>query len=282
MFKAKFPKGKLVVIKGMNRLKTPPERRAETQALIKRELDRLHAGYNPIHGLDKEPSNVIREINPFTPFIQALQEVRERVKGSPSTHRDLRSIMRFVTDAASPLQYTNLPVKDIKRKHVKTILQQIEVHKGESPHRYNKVRAYLMILFNELVELEAVEANPVKDVAKQKLCHKLRRLLSREQRREVNNFLKQNHYRFWLFLNIFSHSGARLTEVVGLQRKNINIEQQFFIVTARKGRIAKEVVKPIKDVALSFWKEVVHGATDDDFTFQIGSAQALILLRAIK
>jgi integrase len=124
-----------------------------------------------------------------------------------------------------------------------------------------------MILFNELVELEAIDANPVKDVAKQKHCHKLRRVLSREEREQVNTYLKQHHYRFWLFLHIFFHSGARLTEIIELQRKNINLEQQYFIVTLRKGRQAKEVVKPIKNVALPFWREAVHGSIDEDFIF---------------
>ena len=57
-----------------------------------------------------------------------------------------------------------------------------------------------MILYKELIELEAVEVNPVRDIAKKKTIQRLRKLPTHESRRLISEHLKEHHYRFWLFM----------------------------------------------------------------------------------
>ena len=124
-----------------------------------------------------------------------------------------------------------------------------------------------MIIYNELIELEVIEANPLKDLSKKKSIQKIRKLPTNEDRVIINDYLYKHHYRFWLFMQIFFHSGARLTELMKVKRSDINLREQFFIITIKKGRIAKEVIRPIKNIALPFWEEAIESASNDDYIF---------------
>ena len=115
-----------------------------------------------------------------------------------------------------------------------------------------------MMLFKELIELEVVEVNPIRDLSKKKSVQRLRKLSSMENRKLINDYLQHHQYRFWLFMQIFFHSGARLTEMMKVRRQDVNLHEQHFMVTIKKGNAYKEVLRPIKNIALPFWEMVVE------------------------
>lgn len=263
-----YKKGKLVVIKGMNQFKTIVERQKETQRIIEKELEKLkNGGFNPISNKYNERTTSQSILEPSTSFISAITLAEKRISVAPSTKRDLKSALKYVTIAAKQLGYDQLSLSSISRKHIKQLLMHIDIICGESSHRYNKIRSYLMIIYKELIELEAVEVNPLRDLAKKKSIQRLRKLPSIENRIIINDYLQKHQYRFWLFMQIFFHSGARLTEMMKVRRSDVNLEDQFFIITIRKGNISKETLRPIKNIALEYWKQAVLGAKNNDFIF---------------
>lgn len=264
----RYKKGKLVVIKGMNLLKTLPERQKETKVLIEQEINKLRdRTYNPITNKSTEQILPQLDIEPSTGFNQALTMAEKRISAADSTKRDLKSVLKFVTNASIQLGYSGLAISTISRKHLKQLLSHIDASNGESAHRYNKIRSYLMILFKELIELEAIEVNPLRDLAKRKTIQRFRKLPSIENRKKINEYLKNHEYRFWLFMQIFFHSGARLTEMMMLRMQDINLTNQSFLITIKKGNAFKEVLRPIKNIALPYWIEAIKGADSDDYIF---------------
>lgn len=222
--------GKLIVIKGMNNIHIWEQRIAETKRILENECKKLDQKDSL---LNKEVLSLdalnIYEIPPTTTFIVALRLAEKRITGAPSTKRDLRCTLNFIAIAAEKLNYTNLKLCEISRRHIKNLLFYIDTTNGESIHRYNKIRSYLMMIYKELVELEGADYNPLKDISKKKGVQKLRKVLSLENRQKINEYLQIHHYRFWLFTNIFFHSGARLTEMMKLKRKYIDLEKQTFL-----------------------------------------------------
>jgi integrase len=263
--------GKLIILKGMNHLKIWEDRISETVKIMALEKDKLEQRKN-IYIKEEIISNTLNlyEIPPTTNFIQALELAEKRINAAPSTKRDLKSTIKYISNAAESLNYKDLPINLISRKHFKHLLFYIDSTKGESIHRYNKIRSYLMMIYKELVELETVDYNPLKDISKKKGVQRLKRLPSLENRQSINAYLKLHHYRFWLFTNIFFHSGARLTELMNLKKKDVDLKNQAFIVTIKKGNIYKEVLKPIKNIALEFWKESIATAEEEDYIFSKG------------
>jgi site-specific recombinase XerC len=267
----KYKEGKLVIFKGFNHIKDLAARQNEVRIRIDKEISKLkETAYNPILGREIGINHQIYDIEPTTPFIEALTLVEKRIKASPSTKRDLKSTLRFVTKAAIHLRYNEITIKTISRKHIKQVLSQIDLYYGESSHRYNKIRSYLMMMYKELIELETVEVNPMRDISKKKGVEKLRILPSVETRQLIDGYLKEHQYRLWLFMHIFFHSGARLTEMMQIQRKHVNLDKQSLIVTIKKGTMYKQVEKPIKNNALPFWIEAIENASIDDYIFSKG------------
>ena len=263
----KFKEVRLIVLKGMNHFKEWQERVSKTKRIIANEcfrLDHLETKNKKLETLD---ALNIYEIPPTTTFIVALRLAEKRIIAAPSTKRDLRSTLNFIAISAEKLNYTNLHISEVSRKHIKNLLFYIDTINGESTHRYNKLRSYLMMIYKELVELEAVDYNPLKDISKKKGIQKLRKVLSPDSRKKIDEYLEIHHYRFWLFTNIFFHSGARLTEMMKLKRKDIDLEKQTFIITIKKGNVYKEVLRPIKTIALIFWRKSIATAGEEDYIF---------------
>jgi hypothetical protein len=272
-----YPKGKLVILKGMNHFKDIEERRHQTLEIIKTELGKLKNGFNPINSVTSNSLERLDQISPITPFIIALEKTEKRIFGSDTTKRDLRSVLKMINEAAVVLRYHDLPISSVSRKHLKELLLYIETKLGTSAHRYNKIRSYLMILYKELVEMEVVAFNPVKDISKRKVTLKIRKLPEEGDRKLIDAFLKNNYYSFWLFTHIFFHSGARLTELIMVKKEDVNLTRQVFKVLIKKGKVYKEVEKTIKDIAIPYWEEVMSKASNGDFLFSKGLLPAQYL-----
>jgi integrase len=265
-----FTKGKLVKMQGMNHFKTVGDRQKTTLQLLNDEVKKLQEGYNPILG-DVEATVNSSIVDSHTPFIQALEMVEAGFSAAASTKSDLQMIIRFVKLAAEQMKIDSIPISNVTRKHIKLILAQVEKSRGkESIHRYNKTRSYLMILFKELVELEAVDNNPVREVSRKPKVQRLRTVLTLEERKKVNEYLQEHDRAFWIFTHIFFHSGARLTELMQVRLEDVSMVNQTFKITVIKGRSRKEVLKPIKHVALPYWEEAMTNAREGQYIFSEG------------
>jgi integrase len=250
----------------INQFQSHPSRKAATETAISDELDRLLSGYNPVTTATIAPPQEHFEIHPQTPLVQALKEVKLKV--APRTLGEIRKNLVYIEKAARILKMATLPIADVRKKHMKRILEIAT--DGRSASTYNHYRAYLSMLFKELVELEAIEQNPVTDISKRKEVKNIRETLTEKQRQEVDTHLREHHYTFWRFVHIFFHSGARESELMRLRGRDVNLDDQTFKVTVLKGKKPGEVRKVIKDVALGLWEEAVAGCDGNDYVFSKG------------
>lgn len=235
--------------------------------LLNNEMDLLLTrGYNPITNSFSVPDNA--EVNPRTPFIEALWLVYKKVKAVKGTLVDIKCVIRGTEKAATALNYNNLPICDVSRKHIKLILEQcLKTNPRFSADRYNKYRYYLVRLFKELIELEAATYNVPRDISKMKVTQKIRQTLSDDERKIVNEHLFRYNRPFWKFMQIFFHSGGRETELMLLQGKDVNLKMQKYKSTVKKGTHYREVYRTIKDIALLFWSEQMETCGDEDYVF---------------
>ncbi len=278
----KYPKGSLRIIKGMNSFRTLAERREAVKVLLEELMEALQLeGYNPITKKKVEPIVTDYEIDPSTKFIEALNQVLPKLDVVESTRSNLKGVIKDVKSAAENMRLDRLPISEIRRKHIKSILEHISKTKKDfSAHRFNKHRSYLMMLFKELEELEATDIDPVSKISKKKTETRLRELLTDKERLLIDKHLKKKTYTFWRFLQIFFHSGARETELLRLQAKDINLEKQRFKILIKKGKNNKWTERTIKDVALPLWEELLQGANPEDYIFSAGLKPGVNSIRA--
>lgn len=260
-------KPKQVIMKGMNCYKTLAERRAYTDIILKELETALKDGYNPFtKTIVYEQEN--QEINRNTPLFEALKFARGKLKYVHFVLTDIKNIIKRLETAGADIRLSNLPIGETSRKHIAMLLDEVAKSNPRfSAHRHNTYRTYLMALFKVLIKYEALDTNPMHDIEKQRVVIKIRKTLTRKQRITIDEYLQRRCRRFWLFVNIFFHSGGRETELVRLKGKDVDLNAQKYTCLIKKGRQQREVEKTIKTVALPFWKEALEGCGADDYVF---------------
>ncbi|WP_025125680.1 tyrosine-type recombinase/integrase [Myroides odoratimimus] len=273
-FKDKYPKG-FPYRKKINKFQTLKERIEAAEYLLLEIPALFKQGYNPITKLymvDKEDQELDpTHISEESSFLHALNWAYNNVEVSQSTKNDIKGILKYVTEAVVRLAFDELEIKTVKKKHIRFVLDNIQKETGPfSAHKFNKYRSYLSILFKELEEYEIIENNFVKSIRKKTELREPREVLTKEQRTLVNNHLKDNYISFWRFTNIFFHSGARISELLDLKVKDVNLDKGTFRILVKKGKQFIHTNKVIKDIALPFWERAIIGAHDDQYVFSNG------------
>lgn len=158
-------------------------------------------GYNPITKTFSGHAGIDYDINADTPFLEAIKKTLPKLTVVDHTRRDIKSVVQSVEKAAMQLRFNTLTISQVSKKHIKLILEKISKTKELSAKRYNLYRSYLSSIFNELEEIEAVAANPVRSVKKLKEFKKLRVIPTPEQRKMIDDYIKE---KMNVFINSFT------------------------------------------------------------------------------
>lgn len=268
-FKDEYPYGKMITIKGMNRYKTLEERREATQILIDEELYQLRVvGYNPITKSNNGPEiDFEPEISPETTICEAVEMARKKITGEKSTLTDLKTSAKYFNKSCRQLRYHILRISDIKRRHIYNILENQQNQNNYTNERYNKIRAYMHMIFKQLVKCDAIEYNLISDIDKKKETKKIPVTFTDDEVVKIKEYLKANNYGFYRYLEIFFHSGSRSTEMFSVKRRDVDIENQRFKVLVKKGKYNEEQWRGINKNALKFWVELYNAAGTNDYIF---------------
>lgn len=263
------PKPKQVLIKGMNVFADLAERRSATALLLSNEKDLLFKkGYNPFVGRLITPQIIEHEISPQLPVVQAFRQTLKKLNVTPEVVKGINSVINGIEKAAGQLGYTDLPIETISRRHIKMMLEQCSINSKQwSNARYNSYRGYLMMLYKELVELEAAPANPIRDISKKQVLQKLKKTLSVSQRKAIDEHLLSVFPAFRNFIHLFFHSGGRKPELLQIKPSMIDLEAQKYRCLVKKGKSYREVERTIKTIALPYWKYFLDGCPTDYFLF---------------
>lgn len=274
----KYKKGKLCVVKGMNSQHTLTGKRAFTADLLKQEIDLIvNQGYNPITRQFMAPIIELPtpEISPELPFDEAMDKALEKKKPKvdyESTYNNLKSVWKYVKQAACYLRYNTISIGNIRRAHVRAIFEQLAAIKGDkwTDNNHNHYLAHLSMLFEELIEWEAMEYNPIDKLKQKKTVRKKQRTLNSDERILIDRHLKEHNYEFWRFLMIFFKAGCRRNEIMKVQAKGVDLAAQKFTALRKKGRSYVEVDYVITNSALPLWRELLSTAEPNDYIFSRG------------
>lgn len=262
-YKDKYPKGYAVKTRGMNYSGGLFERRRDTRQVLDNEKKILQRGYNPIKGTIVLEEGEF-EISPATPFATALQKAHALLQET-KTKKEIGKTLVHIGTAIRQLRYESVPISEVRRKHIKAILAKISLTRKEATGEewgassYNHYRTYLDILFNQLDEVEATEVDPVAKIKKKRTTKKIKKVLSADEVNRINEKVWASQYTLWRFIHIFFHSGSRMSELMLVQRKHVDLSGPRFMVTVRKGcGEIEEVWKTITKAALPLWREIMR------------------------
>lgn len=258
-FDSEHPNGYPIKFKGMNKCKTLEDKQNTTRFLINNELDLLSRGYNPITKQFEVAEDFLTE---ETPFIQALEIAKKKIKVADTTMPNVTDAIKLVTMAAKKTGLCVVPIGKVRKRDIRQILDII-LEKGYSNDRYNKVKTMLGILYNYFVDLEIFEYNYIHFI--KKLPHTpAPRIILRKDDKEKFEELKTLNYELWRFCKMFYYSGCRISEFRKLQIEDINYKRQEFTIFEKKGRRYHRVLKPINMSVSHLWKELLNEVRKED------------------
>lgn len=281
-----------IKVRGMNKFSSLEQRQAETQILIDNEKDLIDVkNYNPIikdYMLLVTPetqTDEVGEASEDSPLNYALQWAFDNGEIAEDTKVDVKSKLKYFKAAATKLKFDELPIMQVRRKHVRLILDQIGKDKLRTVHtdkKGNKKRGIwssslfnhfvgnMGMLFGILDEYEVTDHNPCHGIKKKKSVKKIRLTLSNQERKIINETLYVEDYYFWRTLMIFFHSGARRKELLLVKAEDVDLEKLGYKTIIKKGGLYQEVFKPIKEIAKELWQEVLSEAKLEQYLFSRG------------
>ena len=263
-FDPEYPKPKSVQRRGMNEIKTLSERKKAAKKIMQNEMYLLMQGMNPFK---KEIVENSCELLPTTGFVAALQMGVEKVKVGKRSLTDIKSVIKSVSEGAQQLKIDNKAVNEITRKYFKMIFEKCaENNPRFSPNRQNVYRKWLKRVYDELIEMEAVESNPLLMIRKLEHTPKKRVLPTDKERKIISEYLFKYDYDYFRVIQLFFSFGGRETELLRVKKPDVNLEKQEIKCVVEKGKGgAREVFRPITDASISYWAETCEMAQEDDY-----------------
>ena len=259
----KYPKG-FPYRKKANKPQTIEERKALISFLLKNIPQQFNNGYNPI---TKKYMNLRDEgLYPDLLFIEAFKRVLEIKSGTKSHLYNIKRAIERLEEASEALGMQYIKVKDLRRVDLKIMLDYLQL-----PDKYyNKFVIYFSSLYRVLIEYECCESNITRDIYPKKTFKEPRLVLEKNELDRIKELLEKTHPEFYRYMMIFLYSGARNTELFRLQRKDVDLDKQEFVILLEKGGQYKRCTKVILTPALEYWKEVCGECqSPDDYLFAL-------------
>jgi integrase len=254
---------------------TLDKRKAAAEFMLEEMPALLMDGYNPITKTfmtpPPEPNSGPQVYNRDTPLFKALDLALSTIGYEGAHLKTVESVLRKFKLAAQDLHYDALPIGDFIGIHLKQIFDRRQATDATFTDKaYNKHALYLSPLFTLLKSNGLLNSNPMDGFRKKKTIRETRVVMTMEERRKVDRYLKSNFMRFWLFTNIFHHSSARIVELLNLKYEDVDTFTLTLTVTVKKGDSYKRSQLPIKKIALKFWDKALIGAKKGDYLFSEG------------
>ena len=262
-YEKKYPKG-FSFRKKANKPQTIEERKALISLFLKSIPQQFNDGYNPI---TKKYMNLRNEgLYPDLLFIEAYRRALEIKSGTKSHLYNIKCAIDRLEKASEALGMQYIKIKDLRRVDLKRMLDYLQL----TDKYYNKFVIYISSLYRELIEYECCESNITRDIYPKKTFKEPRLVLEKNELDRVREYLEEAHPDFYRYMMIFLYSGARNTELFRLQRKDVDLDKQEFVILLEKGGQYKRCTKVILGPALEYWQDVCNECkSPDDYLFAL-------------
>ena len=259
-YEKKYPKG----FSFRNKPQTIEERKALISLFLKSIPQQFNDGYNPI----TKKYMVLRDegLYPDLLFIEAYRRALEIKSGTKSHLYNIKRAIERLEKASEALGMQYIKIKDLRRVDLKRMLDYLQL----TDKYYNKFVIYFSSLYRELIEYECCESNITRDIYPKKTFKEPRLVLEKNELDRVREHLEEAYPDFYRYMMIFLYSGARNTELFRLQRKDVDLDKQEFVILLEKGGQYKRCTKVILGPALEYWREVCEECkSPDDYLFAL-------------
>lgn len=249
--------------KGINRFPLK-ERRKEAQGLRDATEDKLKFGWNPIIDPEFKARNIIKaddlshmNFNDAMDF--ALEKKRKGL--AKKTLVDYRNILTIVKEFAIKTGFGFMPVREMKRLHIITLLERLADERNFSNHRFNMYLGCICSMFTTLETWTVCEYNPATKIPKRVVVESNKfASFTEDEKQKIAEHLAPRHYQLFVFMQFVYQMGIRPKELLLLKVGQIDLKRRVVtLVPDLKEETTKTKFvqhKPIPNALWSFVSEM--------------------------
>lgn len=206
---------------GLNLIENEKEREQEFNVLAKVLEKKLKNGWNPFDDISPEEDSFR--------LVEALDFALKKKKNviAPKTYSGYKGTVTFIKAAISALCIDYLEVKNVKRSHIRTIIEKAKEQRKWSNKSHNKNLNYLSAIMDELLHWDIIEVNPVTKIRRLPEEESIsNRTPTEKEHKIIKCELKTNHSYFYNFIETEFHTGIRPKEILSIQLNMIDLENR--------------------------------------------------------
>jgi len=175
--------------------------------------------------------------------------------------------LNFIKSAIAELSLTHIPIIEVKRIHIKTILEKIKEQRNASNHSYNKYLTHFGAILSELIQYDIIEVNPADKIkhlpTEESILHNPASL---NQIEKIKKELKIQDPNFFNFVAIIYHLGIRPDEILQIKLSMINFDENIITLIPKNTKGKKKYrILPINKHLLTFFNSMKLQSLPKDF-----------------
>lgn len=275
--------------KGINYIRKYKDRLANANALKDALLKQLEKGWNPLAGT--MPFDQI--VNPLDnniaqlPFIKALDHALKECKISPASLKEYRLTVNRIIDASKKvltptkdgechIDYSAIPISDIKKYHIKLVLEQAYRDYKWTEKSWNKHLGNLQGVLSRLVDNDVFEHNPAHDIKYLDVAESNKfEPLTEADKKKIREDIFLTNFGFYVYLMTLYHAGLRPFEVLAIRISDVHLDRRLIKIVpdpSRDNSKTKNVrLVPLNDDLYALLKVWIEGNENNTDLFLFGS-----------
>lgn len=224
---------KLISLKGdINDIPDFRERLKSAKQLCKAIKEQLEGGFNPLTKNFEKPE--LTESNPFDKMTlnEAMDFALSKCEVASKTKAGYTHTVTYCKEAARRVSLSKMPVKEVKKQHIKLILEEAKKKRKWSNKAYNKYLGYLQAVLSRLHDWELIEQNPAYGIKALPVAESEKYVpISDEEKKIIRDYLYINHYRYFVFIMVLFHCGIRPKEILSLKISDVDLNNNLITIT---------------------------------------------------
>lgn len=220
-------------MEGLNKIVDLKDREYEFDKLRIVITKRLNRGWNPniVEGIHQQQMEII------TALTFALEKKKPNI--STKTYSSYNGTVNFISEAIKKLSIEHLYISDVKRSHVKMIMEKAKDMKQWSNKAHNKHLNHLKAILSELIQFDVIEVNPAFNIKNLRVEESIAHVPASDKQMEViKKELIENHPNFYKYIRLIFDLGIRPVEILSIQLSMIDMENNIIQLIPKntKGR----------------------------------------------
>jgi integrase len=165
--------------------------------------------------------------------------------------------IKFVKEAIKKLEFESLPITEVKRVHIRLIIDKAKEQRKWSNNAYNKHLNHLKAILSELIQWDIIETNPAHNIKNLPVSESdANQPASVDDVNKIKKELEVKHPDFYNFVITIFHTGIRPEEITKITLAMIDLKNSEITLPAEITKTKRKRIVPINQHLMEYYRKM--------------------------